>query len=149
VPKFDFNWQTAYRVEQPLKFPAGTKIHAVAHFDNSTDNLNNPNPKRIVFWGDQTYEEMMIGYFDMATPRGSRSSGDRPGRGRGGFGHLDDESLKDLVKQFDVNKDGKITRDEVPERLQGQFALISGGKDSVTVDQLQKTLSRFRRRGAD
>ena len=78
MPKYDFNWQTAYRVEQPLKFPTGTKIHAVAHFDNSTDNLNNPNPKRIVFWGDQTYEEMMIGYFDMATPRGSRSSGDRP-----------------------------------------------------------------------
>ena len=152
VPKYDFNWQTAYRVEQPLKFPKGTKIHAVAHFDNSTDNLNNPNPKRIVFWGDQTYEEMMIGYFDMATPRGSRSFSDRPGRGRGGFGgfgRLDEESLKNLVKQLDVNKDGKITRDEVPERLQGQFDLISGGKDSVTVEQLQKMLSRFRRRGAD
>ena len=82
VPKYDFNWQTAYRVEQPLKFPKGTKIHAVAHFDNSTDNLNNPNPKRIVFWGEQTYEEMMIGYFDMATPRGSRSSEDSRPRPR-------------------------------------------------------------------
>jgi peroxiredoxin len=149
VPKYDFNWQTAYRVEQPLKFPKGTKIHAVAHFDNSTDNLNNPNPKRIVFWGEQTYEEMMIGYFDMATPRGSRSSDDRPGRGRGGFGRLDDDALKNMVKQLDANKDGKITRDEVPERLQGQFDLISGGKDSVTVEQLQKMLSRFRRRVAD
>jgi peroxiredoxin len=152
VPKFDFNWQTAYRVEQPLKFPAGTKIHAVAHFDNSTNNLNNPNPKRMVFWGEQTYEEMMIGYFDMATPRGSGSSEDRPGRGRGGFGgfgRLDDESLKNLVKQLDVNKDGRITRDEVPERLKSQFDLISGGKDSVTVEELQKMLSRFRRRGED
>jgi peroxiredoxin len=149
VPKYDFNWQTAYRVEQPLKFPAGTKIHAIAHFDNSTNNLNNPNPKRIVFWGDQTYEEMMIGYFDMATPRGSHASEDRPSRGRGGFGGLDDESLKNLVKQLDVNKDGKITRDEVPERLQGQFDLISGGKDSVTVEQLQKTLSRFHRRAEE
>jgi peroxiredoxin/mono/diheme cytochrome c family protein len=149
VPKYDFNWQTAYRVEQPLKFPKGTKIHAVAHFDNSTDNLNNPNPRRIVFWGDQTYEEMMIGYFDMVTPRGSRSSGDRGRGGFGGFGRLDDEALKNLVKQLDVNKDGKITRDEVPERLQGQFDLIRGGKDSVTVEQLQKMLSGFRRRGAD
>jgi peroxiredoxin len=149
VPKYDFNWQTAYRLEEPLKFPKGTKIHAVAHFDNSTDNLNNPNPKKIVFWGDQTYEEMMIGYFDMATPRGSRSFGDRSGRGFGGCGALDDETLKNLVKQLDVNKDGKITRDEVPERLKGQFDLISGGKDSVTVEQLQKMLSRLRRRGAD
>ena len=61
---------------------------------------------------------------------------------------MDQESLKNLVKQLDVNKDGKMTRDEVPERLQGQFDLISGGKDSVTVEQLQKMLSRFRRRGA-
>jgi Ca2+-binding EF-hand superfamily protein len=62
---------------------------------------------------------------------------------------LDEDSLKNLVKQLDVNKDGKITRDEVPERLQRQFDLVSGGKDSVTVEQLQKMLSRFRRRRAD
>jgi hypothetical protein len=95
---------------------------------------------------------MMIGYFDIATPRGSRSSDERPGRGRGGFGgfgRLDEDSLKNLVKQLDVNKDGKITRDEVPDRLKGQFDLISGGKDSVTVEQLQKMLSRLRRRGTD
>ena len=46
--------------------PAGTRIHCVAHFDNSEDNLANPDPTATVRWGDQTWEEMMIGYFDMA-----------------------------------------------------------------------------------
>ena len=92
---------------------------------------------------------MMIGYFDMATARGSHSSEDRPARGGGGFGRLDGESLRKLVNQLDANKDGKITRDEVPERLQGQFDLISGGKDSISVEQLQKALSRFRGRAEE
>ena len=63
IPHYDFNWQTSYREEQPLKFPKGTRIHAIAHFDNSEENLNNPNPKTPVFWGDQTYEEMMYGFY--------------------------------------------------------------------------------------
>jgi hypothetical protein len=46
--------------------PAGTRIHCTAHFDNSEDNLANPDPTARVRWGDQTWEEMMIGYFDMA-----------------------------------------------------------------------------------
>jgi hypothetical protein len=46
--------------------PAGTRIHCTAWFDNSEENLANPDPKARVRWGDQTWEEMMIGYFDMA-----------------------------------------------------------------------------------
>lgn len=68
VPKYDFNWQTSYRLATPMPLPAGTKIAAFAHFDNSAENLNNPNPKSWVRWGAQTWEEMMIGYFDVAIP---------------------------------------------------------------------------------
>lgn len=64
VPQFDFNWQNSYRLEKPLAIPAGTKIQCVAHFDNSAGNLANPDPKNSVRWGDQTWEEMMIGYLD-------------------------------------------------------------------------------------
>jgi peroxiredoxin/mono/diheme cytochrome c family protein len=70
VPHYDFNWQTAYRLSDPLKLPAGTKVHAVAHYDNSADNPNNPDPEKRVRWGEQTWDEMMIGYFDVAVPRG-------------------------------------------------------------------------------
>jgi hypothetical protein len=66
VPRFDFNWQSVYRYAEPLFFPPGTTIHCVAHFDNSPNNPNNPDPKKTVYWGDQTWEEMMIGWMDFA-----------------------------------------------------------------------------------
>jgi peroxiredoxin len=61
VPRFNFNWQSMYRVKEPLRLAKGTKLHCLAHFDNSTGNPNNPDPTKKVFWGDQTWEEMMIG----------------------------------------------------------------------------------------
>jgi len=59
VPKYDFNWQTDYVFAQPLKFPKGTKLHATAWYDNSSANKSNPDPTKDVWWGDQTWEEMM------------------------------------------------------------------------------------------
>ena len=64
VPQFDFNWQGTYRLQTPLQIPQGTKIECVAHFDNSSGNPANPDPSTKVTWGDQTWEEMMIGYLD-------------------------------------------------------------------------------------
>jgi peroxiredoxin len=69
VPRFDFNWQSAYRFSEPRVMPKGTMIHCVAHFDNSAKNLNNPDPTAVVYWGDQTWEEMMIGWMDFAYDR--------------------------------------------------------------------------------
>jgi len=66
VPNYDFNWQNAYQFKQPKPIPAGTVLHCEATFDNSADNLANPDPSARVRWGDQTWDEMMIGYFDMA-----------------------------------------------------------------------------------
>jgi peroxiredoxin len=69
VPRYDFNWQTEYRLAEKRILPKGCRIYCEAVFDNSENNLNNPNPKSWVTWGDQTYEEMMIGYFHYAVPR--------------------------------------------------------------------------------
>jgi hypothetical protein len=63
VPKYDFGWQTDYWLAQPLSVPKGTKIRVSAHFDNSSANRANPDPSATVRWGDQTWEEMMIGFF--------------------------------------------------------------------------------------
>jgi len=63
VPRYDFNWQTDYVFAEPLKLPAGTKIRAVAWYDNSPANRHNPDPKVEVLWGDQTWEEMMFTSF--------------------------------------------------------------------------------------
>jgi hypothetical protein len=60
VPKYDFNWQTDYIFAEPVKLPKGTRIRAVAHYDNSAGNKSNPDPNADVKWGDQTWEEMMF-----------------------------------------------------------------------------------------
>jgi hypothetical protein len=68
MPRYDFNWQTSYVFDEPMKLPQGTTMHCTAHFDNSADNPANPDPTQPVRWGDQTWEEMMIGWFDIAVP---------------------------------------------------------------------------------
>jgi len=64
VPAYNFGWQTTYELAKPLSLPAGTRIDCTAYFDNSEANKNNPDPKKWVRWGDQTWEEMMIGFID-------------------------------------------------------------------------------------
>ena len=66
VPKYDFNWQLGYELEKPLVLPKGTRIECTAHFDNSVNNPYNPDPTKEVKWGDQTWEEMMIGWFSVS-----------------------------------------------------------------------------------
>ncbi len=63
VPKYDFNWQLTYMLKTPKVLPKGTQVEVIAHFDNSTNNKFNPDPTKDVRWGDQTWEEMMIGFF--------------------------------------------------------------------------------------
>jgi peroxiredoxin len=65
VPAYDFGWQTYYILSDPMTLPEGTRIDCVAHFDNSDNNPYNPDPTKMVSWGEQTFEEMMIGYLDM------------------------------------------------------------------------------------
>ena len=66
VPRFDFNWQTSYRLEQPLRVPAGTKIVCSGAFDNSVKNPSNPDATKTVHWGQQSWDEMFIGYVGYA-----------------------------------------------------------------------------------
>jgi hypothetical protein len=63
VPHYDFNWQITYELAEPRVLPRGTKLEVIAHYDNSPANRFNPDPAQAVKWGDQTWEEMMIGFF--------------------------------------------------------------------------------------
>jgi hypothetical protein len=74
VPKYDFNWQLTYLPEKPIALPKGTRLDCVAHFDNSTRNKFNPDPSKEVRWGDQTWEEMMIGWFSYTRDAEQRES---------------------------------------------------------------------------
>jgi peroxiredoxin len=66
VPAFDFAWQSIYRLAEPLLVPRGTRIECLAHFDNSAANPANPDSTKTVTWGEQTWDEMMIGFLDFA-----------------------------------------------------------------------------------
>ena len=68
VPKYDFNWQLSYILTEPRKVPAGSKMDVTAWYDNSANNKYNPDPTDTVKWGDQTFQEMMIGFFNYKVP---------------------------------------------------------------------------------
>jgi hypothetical protein len=65
---YHFHWQMSYRLAEPRFLKAGTELQAVAWYDNSKSNPHNPDPTAAVRWGEQTYEEMMVGFFDVAVP---------------------------------------------------------------------------------
>ncbi len=64
VPHYNFNWQTYYAFKKPLEVAPGSKLRVTAKYDNTKDNPFNPDPSKTVHFGEQTFEEMMIGYFD-------------------------------------------------------------------------------------
>jgi hypothetical protein len=83
VPKYDFNWQLTYYLAQPIHLEKGTKVQVFAEFDNSADNKYNPDPTKEVHWGEQTFEEMMMGYYNVVVkaenmPNGGMPKGRRP-----------------------------------------------------------------------
>jgi hypothetical protein len=65
---YDFFWQLSYRMARPRVLKAGAELQAVGWYDNSKNNPHNPDPDSPVTWGEQTYNEMMVGFFDVAVP---------------------------------------------------------------------------------
>jgi hypothetical protein len=79
VPHYDFNWQLTYYLEKPIHLTKGTKVEVIAWYDNSPNNPYNPDPTKEVHWGEQTSEEMMMGYFNVVVDNGK----ERPTSGGG------------------------------------------------------------------
>ena len=65
VPAYNWHWQLWYNLDAPIALPKGTKIECTAHFDNSPDNPENPDPTKTVIWGQQNSDEMMVGFFNL------------------------------------------------------------------------------------
>ncbi len=108
VPRWDFNWQNVYQLKEPLKLPKGAKIHAVAHWDNTSNNPYNPDPKATVRFGLQTWDEMMVGWVAYVWERPETAAEVAKLR-------QDDPDL--LFDRFDRNGDDVITPDEVPAQM--------------------------------
>jgi len=129
VPRYDFNWQTSYELDQPKVLPPGTRVHCVAHWDNSSDNPSNPDASQTVHWGDQTFEEMMLGFFDVAVPIDREKL-----LADGTVPRLQPDSnmedrARELIANFDRDGDNLLKKDELPDRFQMAFGLLDGNKD--------------------
>jgi hypothetical protein len=68
VPHYSFSWQLSYYLAKPLALPKGTTIECTAHYDNSANNPDNPDPTKEVHYGEQSWDEMMFGFFDVSVP---------------------------------------------------------------------------------
>jgi peroxiredoxin len=92
VPNWDFNWQLRYEFAEPVQVPKGSVLRCIAHFDNSAENLANPDPTSEVRFGDQTWEEMMFGFYASIDPTedltlkvaAEAPQGDKPATGDAG-----------------------------------------------------------------
>ncbi|MBL8818821.1 MAG: redoxin family protein [Planctomyces sp.] len=104
IPRYDFNWQLRYEYQQPKVIPAGSRVKVTAVFDNSDQNPANPDPSKTVRWGQQTHEEMMIGYVETFAPV------DAPAPSAAG-------KLAELVlfQRFDADGNGTLSSDEATE----------------------------------
>jgi hypothetical protein len=122
VPQYDFNWQHIYELAKPLPLADIDKLRFTVHFDNSPGNPFNPDPTRHVTWGDQTWEEMAITFFEISLPRGAKT--DLP-RKRPSDSNVSperqrkiDEFVDRYFERFDGNKDGVILKSELPTAQQ-------------------------------
>ncbi len=70
VPRYDFAWQLIYEQAGQKVMPKGTKIQVTAHFDNSGNDRASPDPTKAIRFGEQSWEEMVIGFFDFAVKPG-------------------------------------------------------------------------------
>jgi len=138
VPRYDFNWQTNYLLAEPLKIPAGARLLCTAVFDNSKNNPANPDPSKTITWGDQSWDEMMLGYFDLLIPR-----------------ELTDKKSKKsaistdaVLQQFDKDKDGQISQEESKgnEMLGKGFTLGDANRDGyLDKAEIDKALEKLRK----
>ncbi len=152
VPHYDFNWQHTYEWSEPIPLSDIDHLSFTATFDNSVANPFNPNPKEYVMWGDQTWEEMAVAFFEVARPR-SLGFSEKPGRTmRLGKSAADENGVEssetadekaiafadDFLSRFDANGDRMIVRTEVPRIVRDySFWTIDANRDGkVTRDEL-------------
>ncbi|MFG0263051.1 MAG: alkyl hydroperoxide reductase, partial [Novipirellula sp. JB048] len=135
IPHYDFNWQSTYVLRDPLPVPAGSRVVCTATYDNSEANLNNPDPTATVRWGDQTWDEMMIGYYHYAVPfrgqpRKSNNKNTSTQREKNAALIRSTVRLKKF-EQLDRDGDGKLIRGDTPKQLHPVFDELDANRDGI------------------
>lgn len=131
IPRYDFDWQTAYQLAKPMPLPSGTSLECIGTFDNSVGNPNNPDPSAVVRWGEQTWEEMMVGFVDVAIPRGQKAAARVVDVAKENERKAEAQRrAAEFFARFDVNADGKLTKEETPASFKTfAFSSVDRNKD--------------------
>lgn len=137
VPKYDFNWQLNYVLKKPLAVSEGQTLVYTAWYDNSAENPANPNPNKLVTWGEQTDDEMHLGYVDYIVP------GQKPGEGkniiRPGLRNEARNRVEQVFNQLDRNKDGSVTEAEAGAFWSRIKAADANGDGKLTLEEAKKS----------
>jgi len=143
VPNYDFNWQRYFQLEEPIHVPAGTRLIHRTVYDNSEANLSNPDPSKLVRFGEQTWEEMLYGGVSFR------------------YEHKEDD-VRDIdtgkylagisMGYMDLNMDGKVELTEMPERarqgLAMAFVILDKNKTGgLEIDEFEQLMIQSTRRG--
>ena len=156
VPHYDFNWQHTYEWSEPIALNEIDKLSFTATFDNSTNNPFNPNPSEYVMWGDQTWEEMAVAFFEVARPRSptrietaslvSKTASDTNAKEPAAPDAKAMAFADEFLSRFDANKDGVVITAEVTRIVRDySFRTLDGNDDGkITRDELLES-SRNRR----
>lgn len=143
VPNYDFNWQHIYELSKPMSLDKVDGLEFTVKFDNSKDNPFNPDPNEYVTWGDQTWEEMAIAFFEVAEPRKQKSQETKPKPEKKltkaeAKKQREAELKKELdkraaafFKRFDKNGDGRVDVEEVPLATQRYGRIRDDNGDGV------------------
>lgn len=145
VPRYDFNWQHNYELKSPRPLGDFERIEFEARFDNSTANPANPDPTQTVSWGDQTWEEMAVVFFDATLPRGGATP--RMGRNQPDATTPPDysaaeqaaakEFIDDFFRRFDPQGKGSIAREDLPQAIRRFVRLDQDNDGKITREELE------------
>jgi hypothetical protein len=157
IPRYDFNWQLLYRYAEPRTFKKGTVLQFDATFDNSAGNPANPDPKIAVRWGEQSFDEMIVGYVEYHVPVGE--TGDQLSEAAIGQSRRAGDREKTLFASLDANNDGRLSLDEIKKLAENSrakkigpvaigvvFATLDKDKDGLlTLEEFRNLRELFRK----
>ena len=158
IPRYDFNWQLMYRYAEPRTFKKGTVLKFSATFDNSAANPANPDPTASVHWGEQTNDEMIVGYIEYYVPVGE--GGDQLADAAIGRLDLGGDREQMLFTSLDTNDDDRLSLDEVkkltdnprmkqvnPAMLNAAFKTLDQDRDGfLSLEEFRKLRELFRKK---
>ena len=162
VPRYDFNWQHVYQFSEPVSLANVENFEVEFRFDNSVDNPFNPNAKNLVTWGDQTWEEMAVAFFEVAEPLDTSSmteplgasSTEATNQATKSDPLVEEQATKfvnSLFERFDSNQDRQLFRAEMPRAMRRfgfSFYDYNGDGKLAESELMSYARRRFRSRDA-